>query len=118
MISQSPPASPSSDKKTSSEIKEPCSPGGQSEEREPTPPPISADEEWVEYVDSFGRSRSCLRKDLPQFMKQDQQLEAKREERKKERNRWGTQYFLPGTCTCTVQLTSNLMLARTELARV
>ena len=91
MISQSPPTSPSSsgNKPPLSESKEPCSPSRRSEEREPTPPPSSADEEWVEYVDSFGRSRSCLRKDLPQFMKQDQQLEAKREERKKERKRWG-----------------------------
>ena len=89
MISQSPPASPSSsENKTLSRVtNEPSSPRHQSEEREPTPPPSSADEEWVEYVDSFGRSRRCLRKDLPQFMKLDQQTEAKREETKKERKR-------------------------------
>lgn len=86
MISQSPPVSPSSTRHidSSSVSKERGSP---KEEREPTPPPSSADEEWVEYVDSFGRSRSCLRKDLPQFMELDQQHEAKREERKKERKR-------------------------------
>ena len=42
----------------------------------------------MEYVDSFGRSRSCLRKDLPQFMQLDQQMEEKKEERKRWRNRF------------------------------
>ncbi|KAI5615011.1 coiled-coil domain-containing protein 174, partial [Silurus asotus] len=42
------------------------------------PPPQSAEEEWVDYVDALGRSRKCLRKDLPQFQKMDQDLQGKR----------------------------------------
>ena len=90
MNSQSPPSSPSSSKikDSSISVKERGSPSAdQSEQREPTPPPSSREEEWVEYVDSFGRSRSCLRKDLPDFMKMDEQLKAKKQERKRERNR-------------------------------
>ena len=33
----------------------------------------------VEYTDSFGRSRKCLRKDLPELEKNDNQLMSKRE---------------------------------------
>ncbi|KAG7326177.1 hypothetical protein KOW79_009578 [Hemibagrus wyckioides] len=44
----------------------------------PIPPPQSTDEEWVDYVDALGRSRKCLRKDLPQFQKMDQDLQGKR----------------------------------------
>ncbi|XP_060776101.1 coiled-coil domain-containing protein 174 [Neoarius graeffei] len=43
----------------------------------PIPPPQSADDEWVDYVDALGRSRKCLRKDLPQFQKMDQDLQSK-----------------------------------------
>lgn len=32
------------------------------------------EEEWVEYTDSFGRSRKCLRQDLPNFIEQDKKL--------------------------------------------
>ena len=28
--------------------------------------------EWVEYVDSFGRTRRCLKEDLPQMMAADE----------------------------------------------
>ena len=89
MNSQSPPLSPtSSQKKESSEVtKERGTTNNQSDEREVTPPPHTADEEWVEYVDSFGRSRSCLRKDLSQFIKLGQQAEERKEERKRQRNR-------------------------------
>ncbi|XP_076870672.1 coiled-coil domain-containing protein 174 [Brachyhypopomus gauderio] len=44
----------------------------------PVPPPQSEDEEWVDYVDALGRSRKCLRKDLPEFQKMDQDLQGKR----------------------------------------
>ena len=94
MNSQSPPRSPTSsrEKESSRETKQLKSVSGlassdQSEEREPTPPPRSTDEEWVEYVDSFGRTRSCLRKDLPEYMKLDQQLETKTRERRRKTNR-------------------------------
>ena len=90
MNSQSPPLSPTlSRKKESSEVSnEPGTTNNLSDEREATPPPQTANEEWVEYVDSFGRSRSCLRKDLPQFIKLDQQAEEKNKERKRQRNRF------------------------------
>ncbi|KAL4232504.1 hypothetical protein ACF0H5_007196 [Mactra antiquata] len=45
---------------------------------EPVPPPDSVDDEWVDYVDAFGRSRSCLRKDLPDLLKQDESLQQKK----------------------------------------
>ncbi|XP_065120574.1 coiled-coil domain-containing protein 174 [Paramisgurnus dabryanus] len=44
----------------------------------PIPPPQNADEEWVDYVDALGRSRRCLKKDLPDFQKMDQDLQSKR----------------------------------------
>ncbi|XP_012680402.2 coiled-coil domain-containing protein 174 [Clupea harengus] len=44
----------------------------------PVPPPQNPDEEWVEYVDALGRSRKCLRKDLPDFQKMDQDLQKNR----------------------------------------
>ncbi|XP_074662165.1 coiled-coil domain-containing protein 174-like [Tubulanus polymorphus] len=31
-------------------------------------------DEWVDYVDSFGRTRRCMRRDLPEFIKLDQSL--------------------------------------------
>uniref|UniRef100_A0A672M9T8 Coiled-coil domain-containing protein 174-like n=1 Tax=Sinocyclocheilus grahami TaxID=75366 RepID=A0A672M9T8_SINGR len=44
----------------------------------PVPPPQNANEEWVDYVDALGRSRRCLRKDLPDFQKMDQELQNNR----------------------------------------
>ncbi|MED6262222.1 hypothetical protein ATANTOWER_016363 [Ataeniobius toweri] len=43
----------------------------------PVPPPQNPDEEWVDYVDALGRSRRCMKKDLPNFMKMDQDLNGK-----------------------------------------
>lgn len=40
----------------------------------PVPPPQNPDEEWVDYVDALGRSRRCMKKDLPDFQKMDQDL--------------------------------------------
>ena len=41
---------------------------------------VEEGEEWVEYQDSLGRSRRCLKKDLPHMRELDRQLgeEAKR----------------------------------------
>ena len=36
---------------------------------------VEEGEEWVEYQDSLGRSRRCLRKDLPHMRELDRQLE-------------------------------------------
>ncbi|XP_055016840.1 coiled-coil domain-containing protein 174 isoform X2 [Boleophthalmus pectinirostris] len=47
------------------------------EEREsmlPIPAPENPDEEWVDYVDSLGRSRRCMKKDLPNFQRMDLDL--------------------------------------------
>ncbi|XP_041638984.1 coiled-coil domain-containing protein 174 [Cheilinus undulatus] len=41
------------------------------------PPPQNPGEEWVDYVDSLGRSRRCMKKDLPGFQKMDQDLTGK-----------------------------------------
>ncbi|XP_076466374.1 uncharacterized protein LOC143297779 [Babylonia areolata] len=41
---------------------------------EPVPFPASPEEEWVDYVDTFGRSRRCMRKDLPHLEKQERPL--------------------------------------------
>ncbi|XP_025948931.2 coiled-coil domain-containing protein 174 isoform X2 [Dromaius novaehollandiae] len=43
------------------------------------PPPQDPDEEWVDYVDSLGRSRRCMKKDLPSLLKMDQELQGKRQ---------------------------------------
>ena len=32
------------------------------------------EEDWVEYVDSLGRTRYCLKEELPEMMKRDRQL--------------------------------------------
>ncbi|KAM6947390.1 coiled-coil domain-containing protein 174 [Lycodopsis pacificus] len=40
----------------------------------PVPPPQHPDEEWVDYVDALGRSRKCMKKDLPGFKKMDQDI--------------------------------------------
>ncbi|XP_040014381.1 coiled-coil domain-containing protein 174 [Xiphias gladius] len=41
------------------------------------PAPQNPDEEWVDYVDALGRSRRCMKKDLPEFKKMDQDLKGK-----------------------------------------
>ncbi|XP_040446430.1 coiled-coil domain-containing protein 174 [Falco naumanni] len=43
------------------------------------PPPENPDEEWVDYVDFLGRSRRCMKKDLPGLLKMDQELQGKRQ---------------------------------------
>ncbi|XP_032850850.2 coiled-coil domain-containing protein 174 [Tyto alba] len=43
------------------------------------PPPEDPDEEWVDYVDFLGRSRRCMKKDLPSLLKMDQELQGKRQ---------------------------------------
>ncbi|XP_023279207.1 coiled-coil domain-containing protein 174 [Seriola lalandi dorsalis] len=40
----------------------------------PIPAPQNPEEEWVDYVDALGRSRRCMKKDLPDFKKMDQDL--------------------------------------------
>ncbi|NXU88454.1 CC174 protein, partial [Xiphorhynchus elegans] len=42
------------------------------------PPPEDPEEEWVDYVDFLGRSRRCMKKDLPSLLKMDQELQGKR----------------------------------------
>ncbi|XP_073207392.1 coiled-coil domain-containing protein 174 isoform X2 [Lepidochelys kempii] len=43
------------------------------------PPPKDPSEEWVDYVDSLGRSRRCMKKDLPNLLKMDKELQGKRQ---------------------------------------
>jgi hypothetical protein len=54
-------------------------------------PPKNPDEEWVEYVDCLGRTRTCLRKDLHYLKSKDKDLEqivdSKRRNRGKSRSR-------------------------------
>ncbi|XP_064627208.1 coiled-coil domain-containing protein 174-like [Lineus longissimus] len=38
------------------------------------PPPSNPGEEWVDYLDSLGRTRRCMKKDLPKFMEMDREL--------------------------------------------
>lgn len=52
--------------------------GEDSDVKVPVPPPQNTNEEWVDYVDALGRSRRCLRKDLPDFQKMDEDLHNKR----------------------------------------
>ncbi|CAG5981624.1 unnamed protein product [Menidia menidia] len=50
------------------------------EEREsllPIPPPENPDEEWVDFVDALGRSRRCMKKDLPNFQRMDLDFKGK-----------------------------------------
>ncbi|KAH0630194.1 hypothetical protein JD844_012913 [Phrynosoma platyrhinos] len=52
------------------------------EERVPEveiPPPQDPTEEWVDYVDSLGRSRRCMKKDLPHLLQMDKELQGKRQ---------------------------------------
>ncbi|XP_050392698.2 coiled-coil domain-containing protein 174 [Patella vulgata] len=48
------------------------------EEEDNIPPPQHPDEQWVDYVDSLGRSRRCLKKDLSHLIQQDKDLCGKR----------------------------------------
>ncbi|KAF7481360.1 hypothetical protein GHT09_007372 [Marmota monax] len=41
------------------------------------PPPQDPGEEWVDYVDSLGRSRRCMRKDLPGLLEMDKNLQGR-----------------------------------------
>ncbi|CAN9511673.1 unnamed protein product [Ophioblennius macclurei] len=43
----------------------------------PVPPPQNPDEEWVDFVDALGRSRRCMKKDLPDFKRLDQDFKGK-----------------------------------------
>lgn len=44
----------------------------------PVPAPQNPEEEWVDYVDSLGRSRKCMKKDLPDFQRMDLDLNNKK----------------------------------------
>ncbi|XP_003409786.1 coiled-coil domain-containing protein 174 [Loxodonta africana] len=41
------------------------------------PPPQDPSEEWVDYVDSLGRSRRCMKKDLPGLLEMDKNLQGR-----------------------------------------
>ncbi|KAJ6668309.1 hypothetical protein lerEdw1_015686 [Lerista edwardsae] len=43
------------------------------------PPPQDPTEEWVDYMDSLGRSRRCMKKDLPHLLQMDKELQGKRQ---------------------------------------
>ncbi|NP_001234938.1 coiled-coil domain-containing protein 174 [Xenopus tropicalis] len=43
----------------------------------PIPAAQDPSEEWVDYVDSLGRSRRCMKKDLPHLLKMDRELKGK-----------------------------------------
>ncbi|KAG9473131.1 hypothetical protein GDO78_014337, partial [Eleutherodactylus coqui] len=44
----------------------------------PIPAPQNPGEEWVDYVDSLGRSRRCMKKDLSELLKMDKDLQGKK----------------------------------------
>ncbi|XP_073431088.1 coiled-coil domain-containing protein 174 isoform X3 [Dendrobates tinctorius] len=44
----------------------------------PIPAPQNPGEEWVDYVDSLGRSRRCMKKDLPDLLRMDKDLQGKK----------------------------------------
>ncbi|XP_038666711.1 coiled-coil domain-containing protein 174 [Scyliorhinus canicula] len=44
------------------------------------PPPQNPDEEWVDYVDSLGRSRRCMKKDLSGLLALDKDLKGSRQD--------------------------------------
>ncbi|XP_075687946.1 coiled-coil domain-containing protein 174 [Rhinoderma darwinii] len=44
----------------------------------PIPAPQNPEEEWVDYLDSLGRSRRCMKKDLPDLLKMDKELQGKK----------------------------------------
>lgn len=41
------------------------------------PPPQDPSEEWVDYMDSLGRCRRCMRKDLPDLLEMDKNLQGR-----------------------------------------
>ncbi|XP_060925831.1 coiled-coil domain-containing protein 174 isoform X2 [Limanda limanda] len=43
----------------------------------PIPAPENPDEEWVDFEDAWGRSRRCMKKDLPDFNKMDHDRKGK-----------------------------------------
>ncbi|XP_062256639.1 coiled-coil domain-containing protein 174 isoform X2 [Platichthys flesus] len=43
----------------------------------PIPAPENPDEEWVDFVDAWGRSRRCMKKDLPDFKNVDHDVKGK-----------------------------------------
>ncbi|XP_078373818.1 coiled-coil domain-containing protein 174-like isoform X2 [Oculina patagonica] len=45
---------------------------------EDTPPPSGPEEEWVDYVDSLGRERRCLRKDLKHLQDMDKDMSTRK----------------------------------------
>ncbi|XP_071478123.1 coiled-coil domain-containing protein 174-like [Diadema antillarum] len=49
------------------------------------PPPANRDEEWVDYTDSLGRSRRCMRKDLPHLISMDKNLNPQAFQEKEEK---------------------------------
>ncbi|XP_057561957.1 coiled-coil domain-containing protein 174 [Hippopotamus amphibius kiboko] len=56
--------------------------GGREDEEETLsekeiPPPQDPGEDWVDYVDSLGRSRRCMRKDLPDLLEMDKNLQGR-----------------------------------------
>ncbi|CAH0552558.1 unnamed protein product [Brassicogethes aeneus] len=52
--------------------------------------PKDASEEWVEYVDCLGRTRTCLRKDLKHIKKDDENLKEIQRKRKEVSPVWNT----------------------------
>ncbi|ELT91100.1 hypothetical protein CAPTEDRAFT_181155 [Capitella teleta] len=46
--------------------------------KEKIPEPEDSDEQWVDYVDSFGRSRRCMKRDLPKLVAMDEDLTGKK----------------------------------------
>ncbi|KAL0119240.1 hypothetical protein PUN28_009670 [Cardiocondyla obscurior] len=61
--------------------------------------PIEPEENWVEYKDCFGRTRKCLREDLPHMQKKDelikQEIMKKHDEIKKEEEEEGNKIQYP-----------------------
>ncbi|XP_072178421.1 coiled-coil domain-containing protein 174-like [Diadema setosum] len=51
------------------------------------PPPANRDEEWVDYTDSLGRSRRCMRKDLPHLISMDKNLNPQAYQEKEEKTK-------------------------------
>ncbi|XP_052243604.1 coiled-coil domain-containing protein 174-like isoform X2 [Dreissena polymorpha] len=47
----------------------------------PVPAPQNEDEEWVDYVDAYGRTRRCLKQDLPTVKERDTLLQGRQRDR-------------------------------------
>lgn len=58
--------------------------GGETHVKQTPPLGIVPDEEWVEYVDHFGRTRNCHRTDLPEMEEMTRRLKEEEEMRKEE----------------------------------